>query len=263
MRYNKYAFYERAVQTPQPHVEQFVNIYREINGKYARKLREDFCGTFLISCEWVKRNRANQAMSLDLDPEPLAYGKKTHLTRLKPDQKKRLSVLRQNVLSATTPTSDLIVACNFSFFIFKKRDLLRQYFRACRRSLTKNGLLILEMAGGPGMIEPIKEKTPIYGREKKLFTYIWHQKSYDPISHDARYSIHFQLPSGETKKDVFSYDWRLWTIAEVREILIEAGFKDTVVYWESSHRGRGTGEYAQTQEADNAYAWIAYVVGII
>ena len=262
MKYNKYAFYERAVQTPEQHVEQFVGIYREINGTYARTLREDFCGTFRISCEWVKRNRKNEAIGLDLDPEPLAYGRTHHRSKLSAEQKKRLTVLRQNVLSVTSPLADLIVAGNFSFYIFKQRKLLLDYFRNCRKSLRKNGTVILEMSGGPGMIEPIRERVPIYGREGRLFSYIWHQKSYDPITHDAQYAIHFQLPTGETKKDVFTYDWRLWTIAEVRELLEEAGFARSTVYWETSHRGKGTGEYAQAEKGDNAYAWIAYVVGI-
>lgn len=262
MRYNKYTFYERAVQTPEAHIEQFVGIYREINGKYARTLREDFCGTFRLSCEWVKRNRGNHAISLDLDPEPLNHGKRHHRAELNASQKSRLTVLRQNVVSVTTPRADVIIACNFSFFVFKERRLLVEYFRATRRSLEKNGIIILEMAGGPGMIEPIKEKIPIYERRKKLYTYYWHQKSFDPVTHDAEYAIHFQLASGAMKKDVFTYDWRLWTIPEVRDALLEAGYDRVVVYWETSHRGRGTGEYVQTKQGDNAYAWITYVVGI-
>lgn len=263
MRFNKYAFYERAVQTPEAHAEMFVGFYHSINGKYARRLREDFCGTFAISCEWVKRNKRNSAISLDLDPEPLAYGKKVHRARLNAEQKTRLKVYRQNVLSVTTPKSDVVVACNFSFCIFKDRATLLDYFRMVRRSLAKNGIFALEIAGGPGMIEPIRERVPIYGKNgKRDYTYIWHQREFDPINCHALYSIHFELPDGTKKKDVFVYDWRLWSIPELKDALAEAGFKETVVFWETSHRGRGTGEYAAAPKGDNAYAWIAYVVGV-
>src|SRR3954464_984129 len=97
-KYNKYALYEMSVQSPKPHVDMFAGIYKSIRGKFARVLKEDFCGTFRISCEWVKRNRSNRALGLDLDPEPLRYGKRVHLARLKTEQKKRLVIRRQNVL---------------------------------------------------------------------------------------------------------------------------------------------------------------------
>lgn len=262
MRYNKYDFYERSVQTPDQHAEQYEGMYREIKSRDARVLREDFCGTFRVSCEWIRRHSENQAIGLDLDPEPLTYGRKNHLPTLSPDQKRRLKILQQNVLSVTPTPADLIVAANFSFFIFKERKVLRNYFEYCRKSLNRDGIVILELSGGPGMIEPMQEKVPIYENKKRIFTYIWHQKKFDPITHDAEYAIHFKLPSGKRIENAFTYDWRLWTIPEVRELLLEAGFDDVVVYWETTHRGRGTGEYVITQNGDNAYAWIAYVIGI-
>jgi len=263
-RFNKYNFYERSVQTPEAHVEMFVEFYKDLNhGKYARKLREDFCGTFKMSCEWVKRNRRNSAIALDLDPEPVAYGKRHHLAELSAEQKSRIQPLLMDVRTITKPLSDVIIAGNFSFNIFKKREELREYFRFCRRSLAAGGILVLEVAGGPGMIEPVKERKPVYGKNRKReFTYIWDQKDFDPITGDALYAIHFELANGRTYKDVFTYDWRLWTLPEIQEIMREAGFKDSHVFWETSHRGRGTGEYARTKKADNAYAWIAYAVGV-
>ena len=258
----KYSLYERSVQTPERHIEMFVDLYRELNaGKYARKLREDFCGTFRLSCEWVKRNRRNTAMCLDLDSEPLAYGKRRHRAKLKAEQKKRLLILKQNVISVTSPRSDLIIACNFSFCIFKKREILVNYFRHALRSLSPGGILILEIAGGPGMIEPLRERIPIYENGKRKFTYIWHQQKFDPITHDAQYAIHFEFPSGRKILNAFVYEWRLWTIPELCDAMRDAGFDTTHTYWETEHKGRGTGEYVRTPHGDNAYAWVSYVVG--
>ena len=63
-------------------------------------------------------------------------------------------------------------------------------------------------------------------------------------------------------KDAFVYDWRLYSIPEVRDALLEAGFSDVSVFWESSHMGKGTGEYVQSSKGDNDYSWTAYVVGV-
>lgn len=261
---SKYALYELSVQSPKAHAASFVSMYKELCGKYPQRLREDFCGTFSLACEWVKRNKRNTATGIDLDEEPLAYGKRTHRARLSKEQKTRLKILQQDVRTITSPKVDLIAACNFSFYIFKSRKELISYFSGCLRSLRTHGLLLLEMAGGPGMIRKMRESKKIRyrtpGGPSKEFTYIWDQKSFDPITHDARYSIHFKFPSGARLQNAFTYDWRLWTIPEIRDVLREAGFKETYVYWESEFEGKGTGEFVKSTHGDNAYSWIAYVV---
>ena len=262
MNPNKYELYELSVQSPEIHAEWFGDLYHEVTKKRAYSLREDFCGTFHTSCEWVKRNPKNSAICLDLDPIPLAYGKKKHLAGLSPEQRSRVKVLNKNVLIPTRPGSDLIIACNFSFFIFKQRELLLNYFKNSWKSLNKNGMVILELAGGPGMITPLQEKKEVRLSKTEKFTYIWDQQTFDPITRDAYYAIHFKLSNGKELKNQFTYDWRLWTIPEVREVLADAGFRKTVVYWETEHKGKGTGEYIRMDKGDNSYAWVAYVMGV-
>lgn len=258
---SKYALYELSVQSPDVHAEWLEKVYLEITRKNARSIREDFCGTFKTACEWVKRHPKNMAMGLDLDPEPLDYGRENHLSQLNEHQKARVQILQKDVLHPTSTRVDLITAGNFSFCIFKKRDILLKYFKSCQASLKKGGLLILELAGGPGMITPMREKKEVFFDRKRKFVYTWHQKSYDPITHDALYSIHFKLWNGRVMNDQFVYDWRLWSIPEVRDALSEAGFSETIVYWETSHKGKGTGEYVRMENGDNAFAWVAYVMG--
>jgi hypothetical protein len=262
MSTNKYELYELSVQSPKMHIESFNSMYKEITGESPHHLREDFCGTFLFSTEWVKAHDQNTALAVDLDPEPTAYGKKKHWSRLSPSQKKRVQVVNANVLK-TTAKKDLIVACNFSFCIFKQRELLLKYLKSCVKSLNSKGCLILELAGGPGMIAPLRESKTVRVGPNKKFKYIWHQKSFDPITHDALFSIHFKFQDGSSLKDAFIYDWRMWTIPEVRELMKEAGFKKSCVYWESEHKGQGTGEFVQMNKGDNAYSWIAYIVGVM
>jgi SAM-dependent methyltransferase len=259
---NKYSLYELSVQTPNFHTEWFYKLYQEVTQKEARSLREDFCGTFQMSCEWVQLHPKNTALSLDLDPEPLKYGKDNNRTKLSDHQKRRLRVVQQDVLIPTQQLSDLIIACNFSFFIFKQRELLRKYFKSCLQSLNPGGVLLLETVGGPGMIEHGRETKTVQWNKQKKFKYTWHQKVFDPITHFGQYAIHWKLWDGTILKDAFTYDWRLWSIPELREILAEAGFSKSLVYWETEHRGRGTGEYMQMENGDNAFSWIAYVLGV-
>jgi hypothetical protein len=257
---NKYELYEQSVQSPDTHIDWFAAMFQEIRGSTALALREDFCGTFRLSCEWVKRNPKHRAVSVDLDPEPLTYGKKHHWKGMSLHEKKRLKPVLGDVIRVKTPGQDLIIACNFSFFIFKDRKVLLDYFKNAIKSLSSQGLLILEMAGGPGMIATMREKRTVRLKKARKFTYIWDQKSFDPITRNGHYSIHFKFANGQILRDLFTYDWRLWTIPEVRELLAEAGFKKSYVYWETSHKGKGTGEFVQMENGDNAYAWIAYIV---
>jgi len=260
MSRSKFELYEKSVQSPETHVTWFDQVFRDLRGRPAVTLREDFCGTFSIAATWVGLRPQNRALALDLDRPTLEYGRKLHSKKLKPAEYRRIDARCKDVMSVTRPGSDLIVACNFSFYIFKQRQQLIQYFKAARASLSRDGLLVLEMAGGPGMIEPIRERKVIKKGGKWDFTYIWDQKSFDPITHDAQYAIHFNLADGTQIRDAFTYDWRLWTIPEIQDALRDAGFGEVRVYWETEHGAEGTGEYVEAKTADNAWAWIAYVV---
>jgi hypothetical protein len=258
----KYMLYEEAVQSPEHDVAWVAEIYRSIFHKEARRLREDFCGTFKFSTEWVKLAEDKLALCLDLDSEPLSYGRRKHFAKLTAQEKKRLTILKKDVRTVTTPKVDVVAAYNFSFYIFKQRQDLVRYFQSCLKSIDKSGMLVLEMAGGPGMIEKIKERTTLKKMGKPWFTYIWDQRSYDPITNDALYSIHFKFPNGKEMKDVFTYDWRVWSIPEVKDAMIEAGFDRTVVYWEFTNKRTGDSEYMPAEKGDNPWSWLAFVVGV-
>ena len=260
---NKYLYYENSVQTPEEHVRIFDHMFHEQRGRTAISLREDFCGTFLISNEWVKSHPERVSMGLDLDPEPLEYGRKNGFQKLKPQEKKRVSILQQDVTVPTKQKVDVIGAGNFSFYIFKERELLKKYFKSAYQSLNADGLFVLEMAGGPGFIQTSREQKTYTVKGIGRYTYYWDQKSYDPVNHHGNYAIHFRSPDGVMHRDIFTYDWRVWSIPELKDLIKECGFKDAVVYWEASDRqGNGTGEFLRMEEGDNAFSWIAFVVGV-
>ncbi len=256
--FDKYALYNQAVQSPEDDVQFYLDCYKELRkGKKPITLREDFCGGGAISCEWVKLDKAHKSSGLDLDPEPMEYGRKNYISALSPDQQKRIALIKKDVLSDNLPIADLAVAVNFSYFLFKKRETLKKYFTNVNQSLNHKGLFILDIFGGTQCYDAIEDKT-----KHKNFTYYWDQKNFDPVTSEAEFGIHFRY-KGKKYKDVFSYDWRMWSIQEVKELLEEAGFQGVKVYWEGTNRkGGGNGVFKQTEKGESCLSWIAYVVAL-
>ena len=128
--------------------------------------------------------------------------------------------------------------------------------RAVHRSLNEDGLFFMDVFGGADAYNECREKTKQTG-----FTYIWEQASYEPVSGHYVCHIHFKFPDGSRLKRAFSYDWRLWSLPELRDLLDEAGFRDSHVYWEGEdEEGEPNGEYNRVQTGENDPAWIAYLV---
>lgn len=254
--FDKYFYYYSSVQSPETDVEFLDLTYQELRLSKPRCLREDFCGTFAICCEWVQLDPTYEVFGVDLDPEPIEYGRKNYLSQLSKSQKSRVQILQVNVLDKDLPKSDIILASNFSYYIFKTRKDLRAYFANAYKGLNKNGIFVVDCFGGSDCQSPNEEKTQHDG-----FNYYWDQDSYDPITHHASFYIHFKKKGGKKKK-VFSYNWRMWTIPEIREVMEEEGFKKTHVYWEGTgDDGEGNGIFTQVESGEECDAWVAYIVG--
>jgi len=255
--FDRYKYYRQAVQSPDVDCEFITWVYKKLRRKRPFVLREDFCGAFAICCEWVKKGRDRRAIGVDLDPEPLEYGRNHYLPKLSAALQPRVELVRGSVLTAKTISSDVTIAFNFSYYIFKSRLLLRQYFTRARKGLGKNGLFIVDCFGGSACQEPNVEQHKI-GK----FTYYWDQQSFDPVTHDAQFYIHFKRQGEPKRERVFGYDWRMWTIPEIREVMMEAGFLKTRVFWEGTTRsGGGNGIFTETETGDSSESWIAYVIG--
>ena len=168
-----------------------------------------------------------------------------------------MRVLRRNVLEVTRPQAEVAVAFNFSYCVFQERTELLRYFRTVCRGLQDGGLFALDIHGGPEAFEEVEEET-----KHKGFTYVWDQEPLDPISHRGVRYIHFRFPDGTQMRRAFTYDWRIWTLPELREVLTEAGFSQVDVYWEGFDKdGEGNGVFRKVQRAENDDSWIAYVAG--
>lgn len=253
--FDKYAYYRDSVQSAETDVAFFRKVYRELKGKEPQVLREDFCGTFSLSCEWVKLRPKYQAVGMDLDPEPLEYGKTNYLPKLSETQQARLKLIEGNVLTSSLPKADIGVAMNFSYFVFRTREQMKTYFLNARKACKPGGIFMVDVFGGTECYDENEEVTV-----HKKFSYYWHQASYDPVTNKALFHIHFR-PKGQKKIErVFTYDWRLWSIPEIRDLLQEAGFQRTHVYWEGTTRkGTGDGKFARTNKGEPCDSWIAYI----
>ncbi|MBF0301241.1 MAG: class I SAM-dependent methyltransferase, partial [Oligoflexia bacterium] len=96
------------------------------------------------------------------------------------------------------------------------------------------------------------------------FIYHWDCDKFNPITNEGLYKIHY-TKSKENKKyeNVFVYDWRLWSIAELKEILIEAGFSKVYCYWEGDdENGGGDGNFVITDIGENCDSWNCYLLAL-
>ena len=248
--------YELSVQNVEQEVEFMQHTFRELRGRTAHSLREDFCGTASAACEWAKQGADFYATGVDIEPSVLAWGREHRLGRLSPADQARVRLIESDVMNVQTPPQDIVCAFNFSYWIFDTRVRMRRYFERVRDGLKDDGIFYLDMFGGPESMEETREKTKHDG-----FTYVWEQAVFHPVTHFMRCYIHFKFPDGSRIKKAFRYEWRLWTAPELLELLTEAGFSRATVYWEGEDEdGEGNGEFSPEEKGEADYAWIAYIV---
>lgn len=255
---DRHVLYQLAVQNVEAEIDFVDDTFRELRGRRAKRLREDFCGTAATSCEWVRRRSSNTAVGLDIDRDTLDWGIEHNIGDLSPAQQKRVTVLQRDVRKPGRGTGnmDIILAMNFSYNCFKTREDMLAYFSGVRKSLAPGGLLFMDFYGGTESMSEQEEP-----RECDGFTYVWEHAKFNPITGDLKCHIHFHFPDGSKMRRAFSYEWRLWTLPEVRDILAEAGFSRSTVYWEGDDGdGGGDGEFSPTEEGDACESWIAYMV---
>lgn len=256
---DRHVLYELSVQCAEAEVDFIDDTFRSLRGRKARSLREDFCGTASVSCEWVRRRKTNRAIGVDLDPTVLEWGATQNVLQLDAEARDRVTLMNQDVRLVDTRPQDLILAMNFSYWLLMDRQTLKQYFDGVRSSLKNDGIFFLDAYGGYDSFRVITEERTIDGPDGS-FTYIWEQEAYDPISGRLRCNIHFAFEDGSRLNRAFSYDWRLWTLPEIRELLHEAGFPRVIVYWQGWEDDETPdGVFVPTERADPDAGWICYI----
>lgn len=252
---DRHELYELSVQNVEGEIDFVEKVWERLRDRAPVRIREDFCGTFAAACEWIRRGDEHTAVGVDLSHEVLEWGRTRNLPTLSEDQVGRLEILEEDVRTSKATGVDSVLAMNFSYFLFKTREELRAYFASVHRDLADDGMLICDAYGGSDSYTEMEEERDLDG-----FIYVWDQDHYDPISGDVINHIHFRFPDGSEMTKAFTYEWRLWSIPEIRELLIEAGFKKVTVWWEGTEEdtGEGDGEFEPAEQGEACPGWITY-----
>ena len=269
---DKYVLYQEAVQSADLDTAFLARVYRRARGREAWHFREDFCGAGLLSSHWIARSPRHTAEGFDLDPEPVRWGLEHNFKLDRAHLPRRLGAnfaagrytvhmadVRVNTPKGKGPKPDLRVAQNFSYWVFKRRNDMLDYFQIARASLAEGGLFVIDLYGGPEAQEERTERRRLTG-----FNYVWDQHRYWPGTGDYQAHIHFEFRDGTKLTRAFSYDWRLWHLGELEDLLYDAGFARVDRYFEGSDAsGRGgNGIFRAGTRGDNCASWLAYLVAL-
>jgi len=254
---DRHYLYQESVQDTEAEIDFVEETWAELRDRPAELLREDFCGTANTACEWIRRDPQHYSLGVDLDAEVLEWGQLNNLAQLDTDQLSRIQLLRENVLYASPALADIVLAMNFSYYLFLAREDLLDYFRCVHAGLVEDGIFFLDAYGGYDAPREIEEE-----RECEGFTYVWEQASFNPIDASMTCHIHFKFPDRSRMDQAFSYHWRLWSLPEISELLTEAGFSDVTVYWEGTDEktNEGNGIYEPADVGDADPGWVCYIV---
>jgi SAM-dependent methyltransferase len=250
--------YERSVQCPESEVSLIYQAWDELRERKPVVIREDFCGTSAVAREWVKQNDINRVVGVDLDPSVLAWANNKIASELTENQISRVDLIEHDVFTVDLPLVDCTLAMNFSYYGFKKREQLLRYFECVKRGLKDDGIFLLDAYGGSDSFLEMDEERDMDG-----FTYIWDQHLVNPITGDVVNYIHFEFPDGSKIKKAFTYEWRFWTLPEIKDVLLDAGFSSVVVYWEGTDEdGDGNGVWSIDSRGEACAGWVAYMAAL-
>ena len=257
---DRFELYQIAVQSPESDLGFLSKVYRRWNGKAPVHLREDFCGTALLSATWAKR-AGRTAEGFDLDADTIAWGTAHNLAPLGA-KAKNVELHLLDVRARGRRPADLRIAQNFSYWIFRERAELLEYFRRARAGLARGGLFAIDAYGGPDAINELEDRKPL----EEVFTYVWDQESYLPGNGEYTCHIHFRFRDGSEMRRAFTYHWRFWNLPELADLLREAGFARVETWFEEGDDdsdGHGIGTFVLDSSGSTARdcsAWIAYLV---
>ncbi|KAK1383041.1 Nuclear transcription factor Y subunit alpha like [Heracleum sosnowskyi] len=314
---SKFSLYQQSVQSPKgdiSYLRKFFLMY--VGGRVPLHLQEDFCGTALLSAEWLCGDTRRTAVGLDFDVEALNWCLENNLNKFGSDLYSRISLFHGNVLHplgaelveterkdlinnitkdnedvsdidtlsttlagacpctnniSTLPPRDIVCAFNYSCCCLHSRQELISYFKYALSSLSKKGgIFVMDLYGGTSSECELKLQ-----RRFPNFTYVWEQTGFDILQRKTRISLHYNLQKPPRKiRHAFSYEWRLWSLPEIRDCLEEAGFK-SVHFWirqmpdsENIRRIEGFGDsqdvkYEEVTSFQQQDSWNAYIVGVV
>lgn len=238
---DRFDCYELCVQSPR----HIVAMLAAIHGNEPLVLREDFCGTAAVSRRWVSEAPDRRALAIDLDAQTLAKAKSlAEATCLQHEQQITFHVgdcIGESAISpAAESAADIIFVGNFSIGYIDDRATLVHYLAACKGRLDRGnggfggGVFCCDIYGGASSFRlgGIERRHPSRGKE--IIRYQWLHEAADPRTALVVNSISFRVElDGEIVQELpraFVYAWRLWSLRELTDAMLEAGFADVQVY---------------------------------
>lgn len=260
--------YELCVQSPR-HIAAFLHA---AHGNSPLRLREDFCGTAAVSRRWIADFRATdsgvRAAAIDLDQGTLAFA--------------RARAAEQRVAEAITFTRadcltiphaeapDVVFVGNFSIGYIHRRSDLFGYLARARESLSLaragfgGGIFACDTYGGASAFRLGATQRRHPGRNGEVIHYTWVHERADPVTAMVENTISFRVEKdGEIIQELpqaFTYRWRLWSIAELREAMLEVGFQSVDVY-KDVNVAPGQPATPVTDPSELGDDWIVMIVG--
>jgi len=284
---DKFECYELCVQSPR-HVVAFI---RAAHGREPVVLREDFCGSAAISRQWategLESGETRRAVAVDISAPSVARA--VDLARAE-NALSHIAFFCGDVLEemhywkcATTPSGgadpqsatdavapDVIFVGNFSLGYIHERAALVQYLKDCRTALRRgnaglgNGAFVCDTYGGARAFKTGGFERIHPGRRGEIIRYTWSRDAADPVTGMVDNSISFRIEvGGEVVQELpraFFYRWRLWSIAELREALLEAGFAGVSVHIDANI-APGQVPRGIASPAELGDDWIVLIVG--
>lgn len=283
---DKLELYRLCVQHPEAEVALLWRMYAHYRrGAMATRLREDFAGTAAVASAWVGQHDDMRAVAVESHGPTLRWAQR----RARVELGRRVGDLLfvqgdvQDVAPPRCPRVDVVAALNFSSFIYHSRAALCAYFCAARRALRPGGMLVVDAFGGPGAMAIGVQKRPVplpVDQRRRLgatsLEYQWEQRSYDAITARVDCRIHLRLRgraagrpgragrAGRMVRNAFKYDWRLWTLPQITDAMLDAGFARAQVWCDGydRRRARSDGVYRPMQSMAARRDWVAAVVAL-
>jgi hypothetical protein len=243
-----YLLYELAVTSP----DQLAKFLYALHGKGPRVLGEDFSGTAAVSRGWLRMRKDVRAVAADQDAAVLARA----------GVSARLKTVAVDVLKVRDK-ADIVAATNFPVCYLHTRRALVRYLRHVRGRLNRGGIFVADLYGGQHALKTGKRSKQVRLPEGGSFTYIWDQRHVDPLTGRVFNAIHFRVPGAPPLRNAFTYDWRLWSIPELCDAMMDAGFKATEVH---DRLGAAVDVYGNVyvkavEEGELERDYVVYVVG--
>lgn len=216
--------YELCAQNP----SRDVRMLRAMHEGDPRVLGEDFSGTAALSRAWVALSPRARAVAVDHDPEPLARARGV----------RRLKVVCDDVTKAPDG-ADVIGVLNFSICEIHSRRALVKYLKHARSRLNRGGIFVADIYDGSDafmtgrIVQYVKLPEQAGAASGGRVRYEWEQRHADPLTARVINAMHFTVTRAGRRvrlEDAFVYDWRLWSVPELRDAMLDAGFGVTQVY---------------------------------